>query len=58
MKHDYKVIYTEYCDIWEFCIYDGDELVKEGWTAAVSIDLYNCDSVENYILKWCMQEGR
>lgn len=54
MKHDYKVIYTEYCDIWEFCIYDGDELVKEGWTAAVSIDLYNCDSVENYILKWCM----
>ena len=44
-------------DEWQFTVFNGEEIVTFGHTHVVNLELYDCETVEDYILKWCIQKG-
>ncbi len=49
-----KVQWQRIGDEWDFTVFDGNDEVAAGRTHIVDLELYDCDTVEDYILKWCL----
>lgn len=49
-----KVEWKQFGNEWQFTVFNGEEVVTFGHTHVVNLELYDCETVEDYILKWCI----
>jgi len=51
---EYKISWFTGNNEWKFSARQGNKIVKIGHTNIVSLELYDCGTVEEYIIKYCM----